>query len=61
MTPCTKKRHPSREMAEAYIAYSRKRHGEPKRRFKMMEAYYCQDCGYFHIGHNKWKRFAKEN
>ena len=59
MPPCTKKRHPSKEMAEAFIVYLASRKSEVKRKAKRLNAYACQQPhhkGYWHIGHDRFYR-----
>lgn len=57
--PCTKNRHPSKEMADAFIAYLAHRKSEVKRKAKRLTAYECPypGCrGYWHIGHDRFYR-----
>lgn len=48
-----KRRMPSKEMADEFVAYVRSHSGEAKRRAKRLGAYQCRRCGYWHIGHTR--------
>lgn len=48
-----KRRHPSQEMADAFLVYAQSRRNEPKRRAKRLQTYHCTRCGYWHIGHRR--------
>lgn len=52
---CKKRRHPSREMADAHLyeLCTRKKHREHKTRLAKLNVYWCGPCGAFHVGHRR--------